>query len=118
MVNYNYKTGGTGRRESRDIPSGSFCFGGTMIEMDESEYFMSAVSDKVLDLVAKITGPEARDKLLYSAVDHVRPTFGYNAHAIQERPFALLSSGGRFSFAQTEEDEETPEEVPALSISG
>lgn len=89
-----------------------------MIEMDESEYFMSAVSDKMLDLVAKITGPEARDKLLYSAVDHVRPTFGYSAHAIQERPFALLSSGGRFSFAQTAEDEETPEEVPALSISG
>lgn len=102
MVNYNYKTGSTGRRESRDIPSGSFCFGGTMIEMDESEYFMSAVSEKMLDLVSKITGPEARDKLLYSAVEHVRPTFGYSDNANQEMPFALICSVGHFSFSQTE----------------
>lgn len=71
-----------------------------MIEMDESEYFMSAVSEKMLELVEKITGPEARDKLLYSAVGQERPTFGYSDNANQEMPFALTCSEGHFSPSQ------------------
>jgi hypothetical protein len=83
MVNYNYKTGGTGRRESRDIPSGSFCFGGIMeyIDMEEGE-LECAVSPEVLYRVMLICGPETRDMLLYPVVEDVRLHGGFNTHAI------------------------------------
>jgi hypothetical protein len=73
MVNYNYKTGSTGRRESRDIPSGSFCFGGIMeyIDMEEGE-LECAVSPETLYTILMLLGPEVRDMLLYPVVDDVR----------------------------------------------
>lgn len=89
-----------------------------MIEMDEEEYFESAVSDETLEIVFRLLGATARDMLLYSVVENVRPTFGYSPYAIQERPYPVLGSGGRFSFAQTEEDKETAEEIPAFPLSG
>lgn len=89
-----------------------------MIEVDEEEHFESAVSDETLQMVLKLLGPAARDMLLYSVVENVRPTFGYSPYAIQERPYPVLGSGGRFSFAQTEENKEETEEIPAFPLSG
>ncbi|MFD1126652.1 hypothetical protein ACFQ3J_00490 [Paenibacillus provencensis] len=89
-----------------------------MIEMDEEEYLQSTVSDETLQMVLKLLGPAARDMLLYSVVENVRPTFGYSPYAIQERPHVVIGSGGRFSFAQTEEDEEEDAEIPSFPLSG
>ncbi|WP_211749933.1 hypothetical protein [Paenibacillus sp. Marseille-Q4541] len=89
-----------------------------MIEMDEEEYLESTVSDEFLYMVLMLLGPEVRDQLLYSAVGNVRSSGGYSSYAIQERPYVVIGSGGRFSFAQTEEDKEKTTEIPTLPLSG
>lgn len=74
-----------------------------MIEMDESEYAESSVSDETLHLVSLFCGPEIRDKLLYRRVDDVRLCNGSTSYVIQERPDPIECSGGRFFDPKTEE---------------
>lgn len=88
-----------------------------MIEMDESEYAESAVSDDTLHLVSIFCGPEIRDKLLYRRVDDViRFVDGYPPYIIQERPNPIECSGGRFFDSKTEESEDIPAPVLSLDV--
>lgn len=89
-----------------------------MIEMDESEYQESAVSDVTLHLVSLFCGPDTRDKLLYRRVDDVRLHSGFTSYAIQERPDPQLIGGGRFFDPETEENEGAVAEVRALDVQG
>lgn len=89
-----------------------------MIEMDEEEYLQSTVSDEFLYMVLMLLGPEVKDRFLYSAVDDVRSDNRNPSYSVQERPHVVIGSGGRFSFAQTEENEKEVEEIPAFPLSG
>lgn len=42
-----------------------------MIEFDESEMKHSDLSDFTLQLIADLYGPEVRDRLLFTVVEHV-----------------------------------------------
>lgn len=88
------------------------------IDYDLAEYMVSDFSPKCLDMIELFLGRDVRNKLFVPVVDHVRPTIGYSPYAIQERPFALIGSGGRFSFAQAKEIEEAPEKETSISVSG
>ncbi|WP_247898680.1 hypothetical protein [Paenibacillus pabuli] len=89
-----------------------------MIEMDESEYQESAVSDDTLHLVSIFCGPEIRDKLLYRRVDDVRLHSGFDPYIIQERPDLELIGCGRFFDPKTAKNEGATKEVTALDVSG
>lgn len=89
-----------------------------MIEMDESEYQESSVSDETLHLVSLFCGPEIRDKLLYRRVDDVRLHSGFDPYIIQERPDPQLIGGGRFFDPKTAKNESSAAEVPALDVPG
>lgn len=89
-----------------------------MIEMDESEYQESSVSDETLYLVSLFCGPEIRDKLLYRRVDDAIRLRNRNCtHHNEERPHAINSGNGRFFDFKTTEDEGEAEEVHTLDVS-
>lgn len=88
-----------------------------MIEMDESEYQESAVSDTTLHLVSLFCGPEIRDKLLYRRVDDVRCTFGNCTCHSEKRPNAIDSGNGRFFDSQATPYEGEAETLHPMDVS-
>lgn len=85
-----------------------------MIEMDESEYQESAVSDTTLHLVSLFCGPDVRDKLLYRRVDDVRSTNGFPSYFTEKRSDPIECSGDRFFNSQTTEGE--GDHTPIVSV--
>ncbi|WP_179088653.1 hypothetical protein [Paenibacillus amylolyticus] len=90
-----------------------------MIEMDESEYMESVVSDDTLHLVSIFCGPEVRDKLLYRRVDDaIRFHNRHHAHIIQERPDPKLIGCGRFFDPKTAKNEGSAAEIHSMDVPG
>lgn len=89
-----------------------------MIEMDESEYQESVVSDDTLHLVSLFCGPEVRDKLLYRRVDDVRFSNGFPSYVSQKRSDPIECSGDRFFNSETKESEKDNTPLLPLDVLG